>query len=40
MVDKLGQSAERGFLRLNGSELPPDVMADVKYEDGIKKFAA
>ena len=40
MVYKLCQSARRGFLRLNGSELLQDVIVGVKYEDGINKLAA
>ncbi len=40
MVYKLCQSAQRGFLRLKGSELIPDVIAGIKYEDGIKQSAA
>ena len=40
MVYKLFQSAWRSFLRFNGAELLQDVMAGVKYEDGIKKLAA
>lgn len=36
MVYKLCQSAQRGFLRLNGSELIPDVLAGAIYKDGIK----
>ena len=32
MVYKLGQSAQRGFLRLNGLELIQDVIAGIKYE--------
>ncbi len=37
---KLGQSAQRGFLRLNGSELIQEVMADTIDVDGVKKSAA
>ncbi len=40
MVDKLGQSAERGFLRLNGAELIQDVIAGIPYEAGVRKSAA
>ncbi len=40
MVYKLCQSVRRGFLRFNGAELFQDVMAGVKYEDGINKLAA
>ena len=40
MVYKLGQSAQRGFLRLNGSELIQDVITGVIYQDGVKKSAA
>ena len=40
MVYKLCQSAQRGFLRLNGSELIQDVIAGIPYEDGVKKVAA
>ena len=40
MVYKLCQSAQRGFLRLNGSELIHDVIAGVIYQDGVKKSAA
>jgi hypothetical protein len=40
MVFRLCQSAERGFQRLNGSDLMPDVIADIPYEDGVKKVAA
>lgn len=40
MVYKLGQSAQRGFLRLNGSELIQDVIAGIIYQDGVKKSAA
>ena len=40
MVYKLGQSAERGFLWLNGSELIQDVIAGIKYEDGMKTLVA
>ena len=40
MVFKLSQSAQRGFQRLNGSELMADVLAGVTFEDGAKKSAA
>ena len=40
MVYKLCQSAHRGFLRLNGSELIQDVITGVIYQDGVKKSAA
>ena len=40
MVFKLCQSAQRGFQRLNGSELIPDVLAGIKFENGVKKSAA
>jgi hypothetical protein len=40
MVYKLGQSAQRGFLQLNGSELIQDVIAGIKYEDGMKTLVA
>ena len=40
MVHKLCQSAERGFQRLNASELLRDVWAGVTFEDGVKKLAA
>jgi putative transposase len=40
MVYKLCMSAERGFMRLNGSDLMPDVIADIPHEDGVKKVAA
>jgi transposase-like protein len=40
MIYKLGRVAERGFQRLNGSELLPDVVAGIIYEDGVKKSAA
>ena len=40
MVHKLCQSAQRGFQRLNGSELITDVLAGVTFEDGVKKLAA
>lgn len=39
MVYKLCQSAQRGFLRLNGAELIQDVVAGIQYEDGVKKAA-
>ena len=40
MVFKLCQSAQRGFQRLNGSEWMADVLAGVKFENGVKKQAA
>ena len=40
MVYKLCQSAERGFQRLNGSQLLPEVLADVIFVNGVKKLAA
>ena len=40
MIYKLGRVAERGFQRLNGSELLQDVVAGIIYEDGVKKSAA
>ena len=40
MIYKLGRVSERGFKRLNGSELLQDVVAGIIYEDGIKKSAA
>ncbi len=40
MVHKLCQSAQRGFLRLNGSELIPDVLAGIRFENGVKNAAA
>ena len=40
MVHKLCQSAERGFQRLNGSELIADVLAGIRFEHGVKKSAA
>ncbi len=40
MVFRLCQSAERGFQRLNGSDLIPDVLAGIKFENGVKKSAA
>jgi len=40
MVFKLCQSAQRGFQRLNGSELIPDVLAGIKFENGVKQIAA
>lgn len=40
MVYKLGQSAQRGFLRLNGAQFIQDVIAGIVYEDGVKKSAA
>jgi hypothetical protein len=39
-VHKLCQSAERGFQRLNGSELIADVLAGIKFENEVKKSAA
>jgi transposase-like protein len=40
MVFKLAQSAARGWRTLNGSEILPEVLAGVAFEDGIKKVAA
>ena len=40
MVFKLCQSAQRGFQRLNGSERIADVLAGIKFENGVKKSAA
>ena len=40
MVFKLCESAQRGFQRLNGSELLQDVLAGVTFENGVKKQAA
>ena len=40
MVFKLCQSAQRGFQRLNGSELIPEVLAGIKFENGVKQIAA
>ncbi len=40
MVHKLCQSAEGGFQRLNGSELIKDVLAGIKFENGVKQIAA
>ena len=37
---KLCQSAQRGFQRLNGSELIVDVLAGIQFENGVKKQAA
>lgn len=40
MVFKLCQSAQKGFQRLNGSELIADVLAGIQFENGVKKQAA
>ncbi len=40
MVHKLCQSAQGGFQRINGSELLKDVLAGIKFEDGVKILAA
>ena len=40
MVFKLCESAQRGFQRLNGSELIPDVLAGIKFENGVTQIAA
>ena len=40
MVFKLCQSAQRGFQRLNGYQLLPEVLADVTFVNGVKKLAA
>jgi putative transposase len=40
MVFKLMESAARSWRTLNGSEILPDVLAGVAFEDGVKKVAA
>ena len=40
MVFKLVQSAARTWRLLNGSEILPEVLAGVAFEDGVKKVAA
>jgi transposase-like protein len=40
MVFKLMESAARGWRTLNGSEILPEVLAGVAFEDGVKKVAA
>jgi transposase-like protein len=40
MVFKLAEQAQKGWRRLNGSKLLPDVIAGVQFVDGVKEKAA